>query len=267
MAIVPISLSEFGQKRFKRYDSYAFAAKDAIVPLAVRELPRAAMVMPIAFVKADEGFVPVAVQGLSPGKNLFVALDGRWVGRYVPAAYRGYPFLLANTPEGKQVLCFESSSGLLSDTEGEPFFDGDKPTQAVNDVLSFLNQVVASRQATQRICAVLQAHQLIQPWPIKLNPEPGDGQSEQGRNIEGLFRIDEAALNKLDAAALHAVQQAGGLPLIYCQLLSMQHLPSLGQLATAHHEAEQHAALPKTEAGEIDLTFLADDTTISFENL
>jgi len=144
MAIVPISLSGFGNKRFKRYDSYAFAAKDAIVPLAVRELPRAAMVMPIAFVQADEGFVPVAVQGLSPGKNLFVALDGRWVGRYVPAAYRGYPFLLANTPEGKQVLCFENSSGLLSDNEGEPFFEGNQPTKAVNDVLNFLNQVSAT---------------------------------------------------------------------------------------------------------------------------
>ena len=267
MAIVPISLSEFGNKRFRRYDSYAFAAKDAIVPLAVRELPRAAMVMPIAFVRANEGFVPVAVQGLAPGTNLFVALDGRWIGRYVPAAYRGYPFLLANTPEGKQVLCFEDASGLLSDVEGEPFFDGDQPTKAVNDVLSFLNQVAASRQATQRICAILQAHELIQPWPIKLNREPQSGDEAEGRNIEGLFRIDESALNKLDASALHAVQQAGGLPMIYCQLLSMQHLSSLGQLATAHHEAEQHAALPKTEAGEIDLTFLADDTTISFEDL
>ena len=126
---------------------------------------------------------------------------------------------------------------------------------------------MASRLATQRICAVLQEHQLIQPWPIRLNQDSGSAGGSQGRNIEGLFRIDEAALNKLDAAALYAVQQAGGLPLIYCQLLSMQHLPSLGQLADAHHEAEQHAALPKTEAGEIDLTFLADDTTISFEDL
>lgn len=267
MSIVPISFSEFGQKRFRRYDSYAFAAQDAIVPLAVREMPRAAMVMPTAFVKADQGFVPVAVQGLAPGKNLFVAPDGRWVGRYVPAAYRGYPFVLANTQDGKQVLCFESTSGLLSDTEGEPFFDGEQPTKAVNDILNFLNQVAVSRQATQRICAVLEAHQLIQPWPIKLNQEPRAGDEPMGRNIEGLFRIDEAALNKLDAAALHAVQQGGGLPLIFCQLLSMQHLPSLGQLATAYYEAEQHAALPKTEAGEIDLSFLADDTTISFENL
>jgi hypothetical protein len=41
----------------------------------------------------------------------------------------------------------------------------------------------------------------------------------------------------------------------------------LGELAKALADAEQQAALPKNEIGEIDLTFLADDTTISFENL
>lgn len=267
MAIVPVSLSEFGQKRFKRYDKFTFAANDSIVPLAVREFPRAALEMPIAFVKAEEGFVPVAVQGLSPGKNLFVSIDGRWIGRYVPAAYRSYPFVLANSQNGEQVLCIEDNCGLLSDVEGEPFFDGDQPSKTVKDVLSFLNQVSISRQATQRICSVLQSHQLIKPWQITLNSESGSGEASPGRHLEGLFRIDEAALNQLDAPALHEVRQAGGLALVYCHLLSTQHLPMLGQLARAHHQVEQHAAIPKTETGEIDLTFLADDTTISFENL
>ena len=267
MAIVPISHSEFAQKRFKRHDSYAFAAKDAMVPLVVRELPRAAMMMPIGFAKLDETFVPVAVQGLRPGKNLFVAPNGRWVGRYLPAVYRSYPFVLANASDGKQVLCFDTESGLLSDSEGEPFFDGETPSKAVQDVLDFLNQVTSSRQLTQRMCGVLQAHQLIQPWPIQINQPPRSGEPPQGRHIDGLFRIDEVALNKLDATALHNIHQSGALPLVYCQLLSMRHLPAFGKLITAHHEVEQHLALPKTETGEIDLTFLADDTTISFEDL
>lgn len=266
MALVPISLREFSNKQFKRYSSYSFAANDAIVALVAHELNRAAMVMPVAFAKVPEGYIPVAIQGLNDGKNLFVAPDGRWVGRYIPSMYRGYPFALVNAQDDKQVLCFDEASGLLSDTEGEPFFDAEVPTKAVNDILNFLSQVAANRQATQRICALLDQHQLIQPWPIELKQETQDGQSKS-QNIEGLFRIDEAAFNKLDAQALYDIQQAGALPLIFCQLLSMQHLPAIAELAKLRHEAEQQAALPKTETGEIDMSFLADDTTISFENL
>lgn len=266
MTLIPISHREFGTKRFNRYTSYTFAANDAIVALVARELNRAAMVMPIAFTKVPEGFVPVAVQGLNNGKNLFVAPDGRWVGRYIPSVYRGYPFALVNAQDGKQVLCFDENSGLQSYTEGEPFFDEDVPTKAVNDILNFLTQVAANRQITRRICAVLDSYQLIQPWSIEIKQENLDGQSNSHK-IEGLFRIDEGAFNKLEAQGLYALQQAGALPMIFCQLLSMQHLPALGELAKAQFEAEQHAALPKTESDEIDMSFLADDTTISFENL
>jgi len=264
MAITPISQSAFGSKRFKRYDSYAFAAKDAIAPLVLKELVRACMVMPIGFAKVQEAFVPVVVLGLGNEKNLFVAPDGRWVGRYVPAAYRGYPFVLANGPQDKQILCFDDSSGLLTDTEGEPFFNEDgKPTDGINDVLNFLTQLAVNRQATQRVCALLAEHNLIEPWPIKLK---GEEQAPE-RNLEGLFRVNEAAFNQLEEKPLHALHQGGALPVIYCQLLSMQHLPVLGELAKAREAAEQQAALPKNKAGEIDLSFLADDTTISFDNL
>jgi hypothetical protein len=59
--------------------------------------------------------VPVAVQGLAPGQNLFVAPDGRWLAAYTPAAYRGYPFQLAHAENGQQVLCFDEESGLITD--------------------------------------------------------------------------------------------------------------------------------------------------------
>jgi hypothetical protein len=36
-----VSRSTHADKRWKRYDSYAFAAKDALAPLVAQELPRA----------------------------------------------------------------------------------------------------------------------------------------------------------------------------------------------------------------------------------
>ncbi|HEY7803041.1 MAG TPA: SapC family protein [Orrella sp.] len=264
MAITPISQSAFGTKRFKRYKSYQFAAKDSIAPLVLKELVRACTVTPIGFARVQDVFVPVAVLGLGNDTNLFVAPDGRWIGRYVPAAYRSYPFVLANGPEDKKILCFDESSGLLTETEGEPFFNDDgKPTDSINDVLNFLTQLDINRRATQRACSLLAEHNLIEPWPITLT---GEEQAPR-RNLEGLFRVNEAAFNQLAERPLHALHQGGALPVIYCQLLSMQHLPVLGELARAYQAAEQQAKLPKNQAGEIDLSFLADDTSISFENL
>ncbi|RTZ43173.1 peptidase [Candidimonas sp. SYP-B2681] len=255
-----VSRESHADKRWQRYTSYSFADGDAVAQLVVQELPKAAMVLPVGFVAVGDGFLPVAVQGLQPGKNLLVAADGRWLGGYIPAAYRSYPFMLANTEDGQQVLCFIEDSGLLSDTEGESFFAEDgEPAQSVKDVLNFLTQVFANRQATQRICEALQKHNLIQPWPITLQTDAGE------QVVEGLHRIDEAALNSLSAEAFDEVRQAGALPVAYCQLLSMQHLPKLGQLAQAH--AAQQLTSLETPDGELDLEFLNDGGTISFGGL
>lgn len=256
----PVTRQQHGILRWKRFASYAFAAQDAAVQVVASEVVRAMMAMPLAFMKESSGFMLMAVQGLATGSNLFVAPDGRWLGGYIPSAYRGYPFRLANTPEGQQVLCFIEGSGLLSETEGELFFgEDDQPSQAVKDVLGFLTQVAQARQVTVGICALLDKHQLIQPWPIKARTDDGE------REIEGFYRIDEAALNQLSAEALKELQQGGALPLAYCQLLSMQHLQKLGQLAQAH--ATRQAVLPQTPSGELDLSFLSKNGTFSFGNM
>jgi hypothetical protein len=244
-------------KRWKRYSSYAFASKDALAPLVAQELPRAMLHLPIAFVAQEAQFTPVAVLGIQPGQNLFVAPDGRWLGAYTPAAYRAYPFALANLPDGQQVLAFDAGSGLFSETEGETFYDREgHPAQAVQDILGFLTQVQANRHVTQRICQALAQHQLFQPWPITVQADGGE------RQVDGLFRIDEAALNALPAESLKALQQAGALPVVYCQLLAMQHLSLLGQLAQAHRQAAQMQ--PITPDGELDLSFLNNNGTLSF---
>lgn len=267
----PITPQQHGAQRWKRYSRYTFAAQDAVAPIVAHEAGRAAMAMPLAFVPAPvkEGeagaptYVLMAVLGLGKGQNLFVAPDGRWLGSYIPSAYRGYPFALANTPEGQQVLCLRRDSGLVNDTDGERFFDEDgQPSQAIKDVLGFLTQVGQNRQVTRRIVALLAGKGLIQPWTIKTRTDAGE------RAIEGLYRIDEARLNELGGEDLKALQEAGALPLAYAQLLSMQHLQTLGQLAQAQAGAKAQSPLPTTaNKGELDLDFLNQNSTISFGNL
>lgn len=255
-----VSKERHAHKRWKPYTSYAFAAADAITPLVVQELPKAALAFPVAFALDGDAFVPVAVQGIQSGQNLLVGADGRWLASYVPATYRGYPFTLANTTDDQKVLCILESDDVLSDTEGEPFFDAEgEPATRLLGVIDFLKQVATNREATRRLCAVLQQHDLIQPWPITLKTESGD------KTVQGLHRIDEAALNQLPTDVLQAVRDAGALPVAYCQLLSMQHFPKLGELAQAH--AKSAATLPPAADGELDVEFLNNGDTISFGNL
>jgi hypothetical protein len=258
-----ITRERHGTQRWLRYTNYRFAAHDTLAVLVLQELPKAMLHLPIGFLAAKEGFVPVAIQGLKPGKNLLLAQNGQWLGPYVPAIYRSYPFRLVQTQDGKQVLAFDESSGLLSSADGEYFFDEDgRVAPALAEVLTFLTQVAANRNNTERVCALLHQHQLIQPWPITLKSSEGE------QTIEGLHRIDEEALNRLPTDALLALRDAGALLPAYCQLLSMQHLPMLGQLADAHAKADALAAAPvaplPSKGKDLDLSFLEGSETFKF---
>jgi hypothetical protein len=98
----------------------------------------------------------------------------------------------------------------------------------VRQILAFLEQVAADRQRTERLCALLAEHALIQPWPLTVKTAAG----------ERLQCIDEVALKALPEAQFETLRQAGALPLIYCQLLSMQHIALLGKLAEYHAQTQ-----------------------------
>jgi hypothetical protein len=219
-----ITKTGFAAQGWRRYDSYAFAATDAVAPLVVQELAKACMSLPIAFIQQNDTFVPHAVQGLEPGRNLFV-VNGTWVAPYTPAAYRGYPFALAKGEDDQLHLCIDMDSGLVGagDEFDQQFFDDTgEAAKPVKDALNFLQQIHNNRAVTQRVCAALAAEELFQPWPLKVQGPEGE------RTIDGLFRIDEARLNSLEPDALARVQKAGGLPVAYCQLLSMGNIQTLG---------------------------------------
>lgn len=258
-----ITREHHGHRYWLKQSGHRFASSDVLCPLMAQELSTAVLSLPIGFIAEGEQFMLVAVQGLTPGQNLLVATDGRWLASYIPAPYRAYPFRMASTHQGEQVLCIDEASGLLSESAGESFFNEDgTPAQSMQDILAFFQQIEANRQLTRSICAVLQQHGLIQPWPITVQGEHGE------QKVEGLFRIDEAALNALTAEALAEVRNAGGLTVAYCQLLSMQHLSTLGALAQAQAEAEAEKARLAQEAlaqnGELHLGFMNDSGTFSF---
>jgi hypothetical protein len=227
-------------------------------------MSRAALHMPLAFVRLKEALLPAAVLGLQPGVNLFVAADGRWTAGYVPALLRSRPFALLPVQDGRKVLCVDEEAAQVSarqeSPEAQPFFGGDaKLAPGLQQFLTFLSKVDNNRELTVKASAALESHKLVVPWEVKLEGDKGTT-----RSVEGLYRVDEAALIALPDEAFLELRRTGALPIAYAQLISMAQMAALGQRAGARRAALQQPTAPVTPAGELDLSFLEQGGKLRF---
>lgn len=233
-----------------RPTSYAFAAEVTLVPVLQEEIAEALLTLPLVFTRqAEEGvFQLQALLSLQSSLNLLVTPDGRWVGGYIPAEFRAYPFRLLAQPKGKQmVVCFDEQSNLLRElpVEGElRFFDEQgEPTPELSSVIAFLQNCELGRQATQRAVDALAKHELIKPWELKVDTGSGELQL-----VKGLYRIDEQALAALNGRALSDLQKRGALAVAYGQLLSQHRIEGFAKLYSlrAKLQAQVASVAPST---------------------
>lgn len=258
--LTAITPDQFAGKTWNRCSSYAFAARLNVLPVTVAELASLVPALPMGFVQTADTFQLVAITALQQGVNHFVAPDGRWLGDYVPAALRGYPFQLVKSPDRQEsILCFDESSGLLAEAgEAEAFFDVDGvPSQPIKDILNFLSQIECNQATTQAAVNALQGNGLIQPWPLNLR------QDERTVSVQGLYRIDEAALNVLPNENFLALRMSGALPVAYAQLLSMNQLNKLQKAAQAQAQLKVQAASQGSTLAGLGVGLL-DGETIRF---
>lgn len=255
-----VTKTDFAHKTWRRCADFLFTENDSVCPLAAQELPQAMLSMPIAFILADEEYSLVAVQGLQPDTNFYLNADGKWVGKYVPAAYRSYPFLLVQNEAEKDqlILCIDGDCGLVTeDIADELFFDeAGELSETLAEILEFLTKVNGSRGATGRILKSLQQHNLLKPWELEIQVETGS------QRVEGLYCIDESALNSLSDDAFSELRKAGALPVAYCQLLSMPHISELAQVVQAKAKSAANASV-----AELNMDSITEDGNISFDNL
>jgi hypothetical protein len=257
---VPLSRQQHGDKTWKRPDTYQFAAHEALAPLVGREAGTAAVNMPMAFTKEGEGYQLVALLSFAPKTNLFVNDDGKWVGSYIPATFRSYPFrLLRVDGQDKMVLCIDEESEFIKDGPGdEIFFDGgNQASKAVTQIGEFLTQLEQSRQATAFAVGALAEAGVVAPWPIKVKT------ADKETPVTGVYRIDEKALNKLDTEQFEKLRKVGAVPLAYAQLISMARLEVLQRLAEFHQKRRDDPAAKNREA-ELDFLNPVQDDTLIF---
>lgn len=260
--LTAISPENFASKAWKRIAGYHFAAQLSTIPVVAAELPHLVPSMPLGFVQNGSCFELAAICSVQVATNLYVDPDGRWLGSYIPAAIRGYPFRLVKVQEREDsILCIDEESGVLVEAgQGEPFFDdASEASQPLKDVLNLLTQVDLNRVVTQAAVDALQTAGVIQPWPINLQ------QDDQVVAVEGLFRIDEAAMNALPDDEFLKLRRVGAFALAFAQLLSMNQLANLQKLGQAQAELKAQAAAQLSALSDLEnFSMFQDDGTITF---
>ncbi|WP_164662078.1 SapC family protein [Tropicibacter sp. Alg240-R139] len=219
--LVPISKARHGHRFWRRFSSYDFARPLAEVPIVAEEILHCASAFPVAFRRhgggSRPGVTPVALLSLIPDQDSpFVSHNGRWLGTYVPSQLRSHPFASHSTGQGDQraVLINETSGLITDDPRDEPFFAPDGTlAPGLAQVVQFFSTRTAALQATDVLCATLEAMELFTPLT-----------SHEGVELPpGLLTIDGAALKSLPDAHLVLLARQDGLRLIHAHQVSLQH--------------------------------------------
>lgn len=205
----------------------------ALLPTSVGEFAAAGRDYPIAFVAEARSFAPVLVLGLAPDENLFVTGE-RWAADAYPPAYlRRYPFCTAGVSvDGKarqeRLICVETGS-LAAD--GERLFAAgaaaDPAVQRWQRIQQMLAEFDADRERSARLCALLAAHDLLEPFSVHAEPAGGGAPLTAG----GLLRVAEKRLETLPEAVLRELLKSGGMAAIHAHLNS---LLQFGRLLDRH---------------------------------
>jgi hypothetical protein len=218
----PLSSATHTSYKSLSSDKAPFLVNGHAIPITIDEFISVQRYCPIVF-SVGETPVPLALMGLNEGVNVFVDDEGKLLNRetYVPAYVRRYPFMLARlAPDAQELsLCFDPTSGLVGDLEdGAPLFEGDKPTEATNNILKFCEEFEMSAQRTVQFVAELQKAELLMDGEVSIQ---GQG-SDQPAVYRGFMMVNEEKLRDLRGDELRKMNQNGMLALIFAHLYSMQ---------------------------------------------
>ena len=231
MALVALSRETHAKLKLLPVGSFEFARTMPLVRVVAAEIAQVAPNFPVVFLKEGEAFAPYALMGLAQGENLYVADDGRWLGFYVPAMLRRYPFMFGRAPEvaeGKAVLMIDDA--MLSPDEGEPLFtdDSSEPSGPVARAIQFLTELELRAGRTAALVKTLADLDLMDLLPLQVNRT-----GSEPTPLGGMYVVNEAKLDALPDETFLALRRSGALSLAFAQILSLTQLGRLQARATA----------------------------------
>ena len=250
--------------RFTPNQPFDFARDQVLIPITAAEVQKIARELVIVF-PVQKG-VPQAVAGVEPGQSLHITDEGHWLGRYVPAHLRRYPFVLAEKPTtaeqraktGRQyVVQFDADARHFEGSEGVALLDSEgKPTELLQKVQKVLMQMNHDQERTQEMIEQLDESGLLVERQIRVTPKDG-----QPVVLTGFRLIDVKALAALEPTRLAALRSSGALTLAYAHLMSLSNLEDGWIVKARAGGREPRVALEEIFRGEDDFTFDFDSVT------
>lgn len=212
------------KRRVRPGTSFAFARKANSLYVAGVEFADAGREYAIVFTRGSGGdIVPVVMLGLRARENLFVGDEGQWLGNYVPAFVRRYPFVLAERPGQVLAVCIDEAFPGLNDQEGEPLFDAQgNNTPFLQNALDFLGRYQQEYRRTESFCRRLEQADLLTEMDAKADLVDG-----RSFTVGGLLVVDEKKLMALPDAVALSLFRSGELHLVSLHLASLANMKKL----------------------------------------
>ena len=215
----PLSSNMHAKFQVRQVEALPFLGKVHAIPLTIEEFTTAQRFYPIVF-SAGEHPVPLALMGLNEGVNVFVDEDGKPRGEiYLPAYVRRYPFILARLRQDAEELslCFDPTSDVVGEfKDGRPLFDGDKPSEATNNILKFCEDFELAAQRTNAFVKEVKDSDLLIDGEVTI---------QAGESAPFVYRgfkmIAEEKLRDLRGDELRRISQNGILPLLWAHVFSL----------------------------------------------
>ena len=265
MQALAVTPGNHANKSWRAARTYEFAAGWAMQPVVQAEAEKVAANFPMAFHQRDGTWDLVALLGVQPRHSLVVSPQGQWLGRYIPALVRAYPFTLA-TPKGATapVLCVDESTGLVNEAgDGKAFFDSSgKPTETLAGIIELLRRVALSRARTRLACAARGEAGLMCPLTIGLRMP--DGKPVEAATLDNLYLVDAEKLAHLSNETFLALRSHDALALAYLQRLSLQQFDALDQMGRQRQTGAASVAPPAPAAAAGVPGVTVQDTVLRF---
>lgn len=241
---VPVTKKRHGDWSVKTGTDYSFARRVNSVPLLLAEFQNAAAEFAIVFTETDDTVMPAIILGIRGQENLFVAEDGRWLPKYVPAFMRRYPFVFSSSDEGASfTLCIdEDFSGCNQEGRGERLFDSQgERTLYLENMLGFLQAFQVDFHRTRAFCEELKRLELLEPMQAQFSLGTG-----QQVSLAGFSAINRERLNALSGDKLEELAKVQGLEPMFAHLFSLKNFSSMVEKAIEMEPPAQSAKTADT---------------------
>ena len=242
---VPITRARHFDCSLASIEGFEFSQGINSVPLTAVEFPTAVAEYPIVFTGSPGEIAPAVILGLGAAENLFLAPDFSWVGKYIPAFIRRYPFVFSRT-EDRFLLCVdEQYTGFNRDGIGQKFFTPEgELAPFVQNVLAFVQEYQAQFTRTQMFCTKIEKLDILEPMQAQITI---DGVTQN--MLSGFQAVNREKLKALPGDTLAELAATDELELIYLHLQSMRNFEALrDRLMTLRKSAASAEAMAETAA-------------------